>query len=59
MLAPISYVAEQLAAIRRVSSFPIVYTVRTVSQGGAFLDKSIKKAFDLFRLALRLGVSNM
>ncbi|KAF8263666.1 hypothetical protein EI94DRAFT_1703827 [Lactarius quietus] len=28
----------------------------TVSQGGGFPDKSIKEAFDLFRLALRLGV---
>ncbi|KAI0251026.1 EPSP synthase-domain-containing protein [Lactifluus subvellereus] len=55
-IAPLSYVAEQVAAIRRVSSLPIVYTVRTVSQGGAFPDKSVKEAFDLFRLALRLGV---
>jgi pentafunctional AROM polypeptide len=55
-IPPISYVAEQVAAIRRVSSLPIVYTVRTVSQGGAFPDKSVKEAFDLFHLALRLGV---
>lgn len=55
-IAPLSYVAEQVAAIRRVSSLPIVYTVRTVSQGGAFPNKSIKEAFDLFNLALRLGV---
>ena len=55
-IAPLSYVAEQVTAIRRVSSLPIVYTVRTISQGGAFPDKSVKEAFDLFRLALRLGV---
>ena len=55
-IAPLSYVAEQVAAIRRVSSLPIVYTVRTLSQGGAFPDKSVKEAFDLFYLALRLGV---
>lgn len=55
-IPPVSYVAEQVAAIRRVSSLPIVYTVRTVSQGGAFPDKSVKEAFDLFHLALRLGV---
>jgi pentafunctional AROM polypeptide len=55
-IAPLSYVAEQVAAIRRVSSLPIVYTVRTSSQGGAFPDKAVKEAFDLFRLALRLGV---
>ncbi|KAH9991980.1 aromatic amino acid family biosynthesis-like protein [Russula compacta] len=55
-IAPLGYVAEQVAAIRRVSCLPIVYTVRTVSQGGAFPDKSVKEAFDLYRLALRLGV---
>jgi pentafunctional AROM polypeptide len=55
-IPPTSYVTEQVAAIRRVSSLPIVYTVRTVSQGGAFPDKSAKEAFDLFHLALRLGV---
>ena len=55
-IAPVSYVAEQVAAIRRVSSLPIVYTVRTKSQGGAFPDKSVKEAFELFYLALRLGI---
>ncbi|KAI0261231.1 aromatic amino acid family biosynthesis-like protein [Gloeopeniophorella convolvens] len=55
-IASLSYVAEQVAAIRRVSSLPIVFTVRTVSQGGAFPDKSFKEAFELFRLAIRLGV---
>ncbi|KAI9451848.1 Pentafunctional AroM protein [Russula earlei] len=55
-IVPLKYVAEQVAAIRRVSSLPIVYTVRTRSQGGAFPDKSVNEAFDLFRLALRLGV---
>jgi pentafunctional AROM polypeptide len=55
-IAPVSYVAEQVAVIRRVSSLPIVYTVRTKSQGGAFPDKSVKEAFELFNLALRLGV---
>src|SRR6266478_4501436 len=55
-IPPLSYVAGQVAAIRRVSSLPIVYTVRIVSQGGAFPDKSVKEAFELFHLALRLGV---
>jgi pentafunctional AROM polypeptide len=55
-IASVGYVAEQVAAIRRVSSLPIVYTVRTKSQGGAFPDKSVKEAFELFYLALRLGI---
>ncbi|KAH9022639.1 hypothetical protein EDB85DRAFT_2186408 [Lactarius pseudohatsudake] len=58
-IPPLSYVSEQVTAIRRVLSLPIVYTVRTLSQGGAFPDKSVKEAFDLFRLALRLGVENL
>ncbi|KAH9022647.1 hypothetical protein EDB85DRAFT_2151677 [Lactarius pseudohatsudake] len=58
-IPPLSYVSEQVTAIRRVLSLPIVYTVRTLSQGGAFPDKSVKEAFDLFRLALRLGVEYM
>ncbi|KAG5637270.1 hypothetical protein H0H81_005164 [Sphagnurus paluster] len=50
------FVADQVAALRNVSSLPIVFTVRTVSQGGAFPDRAEKKAFELLDLALRLGV---
>lgn len=52
----LSYVAEQIATLRRATSLPIVYTVRTVSQGGAFPDSAIDKALELLRLALRLGI---
>ncbi|KAG6809949.1 hypothetical protein H0H92_013940 [Tricholoma furcatifolium] len=51
-----AFVADQVAALRRVTSLPIVFTVRTVSQGGAFPDKATEAAFDLLALALRLGV---
>ncbi|KAK7438079.1 hypothetical protein VKT23_018245 [Stygiomarasmius scandens] len=50
------YVADQIAALRRVTSLPIVYTVRTTSQGGAFPDAAQNEAKDLLDLALRLGV---
>ncbi|TFY79059.1 hypothetical protein EWM64_g4952, partial [Hericium alpestre] len=53
---PRAYVAEQIAALRRKTSIPIVFTVRTVSQGGSFPDKAVNEAFDLFDLALRVGV---
>lgn len=52
---PSSYVAEQLAALRSKTSLPIVFTVRTVSQGGAHPDGAEKEAFDLFDLAARMG----
>ena len=55
-IPPTSYVAKQIAALRHVTSLPIVYTVRTVSQGGAFPDAATDEAFKLLNLALRLGV---
>ncbi|KAF5381748.1 hypothetical protein D9615_005411 [Tricholomella constricta] len=51
-----SFVSDQVAALRNVTSLPIVFTVRTVSQGGAFPDAAEKEAFELLDLALRLGV---
>ncbi|KXN82956.1 Pentafunctional AROM polypeptide [Leucoagaricus sp. SymC.cos] len=50
------YVASQLAALRRVTSLPIVYTVRTVSQGGKHPDKGEKEALELLHLGLKAGV---
>ena len=50
------YVSDQVAALRRATSLPIVFTVRTVSQGGSFPDTAEKEALDLLYLALRLGV---
>ncbi|KAJ8457410.1 hypothetical protein ONZ45_g18323 [Pleurotus djamor] len=53
---PTDYVAEQVALLRRATSLPIVFTVRTVSQGGSFPDDASNEAFDLLNLALRLGI---
>lgn len=55
-IPPLAYVQEQVAALRRVSSLPIVFTVRTKSQGGAFPDSAQKESIDLLRLALQMGV---
>jgi pentafunctional AROM polypeptide len=52
----VTYVTDQIVTLRRTTSLPIVFTVRTVSQGGAFPDSSEGKAFELLNLALRLGV---
>lgn len=51
-----TYVSSQLFALRRVTTLPIVFTVRTVSQGGAFPDDAPAEAGKLLNLALRLGV---
>ncbi|KAI6130969.1 EPSP synthase-domain-containing protein [Pisolithus croceorrhizus] len=51
-----SYVSSQVFALRRATTLPIVFTVRTVSQGGAFPDDAPVEAGKLLKLALRLGV---
>ena len=55
-IPPPAYVTDQIAAIRQVSNLPIVFTARTVSQGGQFPDHAVKEAFELFETAVRLGV---
>ncbi|EUC60327.1 pentafunctional aromatic protein, partial [Rhizoctonia solani AG-3 Rhs1AP] len=52
----LDFVATQLSALRHTSSLPVVFTVRTASQGGAFPDTAEKEAFALYNLALRHGV---
>lgn len=51
-----AYVTSQLAALRLATSLPVVFTVRTVSQGGSFPDAAEVEAFELFDLAIRAGV---
>ncbi|OCH92448.1 aromatic amino acid family biosynthesis-like protein [Obba rivulosa] len=51
-----AHVTDQIAALRSKTSLPIVFTVRTVSQGGQFPDHAEKDAFALFHTAIRLGV---
>jgi pentafunctional AROM polypeptide len=52
----LTYVSEQLSTLRRATSLPIVYTVRTVSQGGSFPDAAENEAFELLNLGLRHGI---
>ena len=52
----VAFVQQQVSALRRVSSLPIVYAVRTKSQGGAFPDKAVKEAVELLQLGLQVGV---
>ncbi|KAH8698575.1 Shikimate dehydrogenase [Talaromyces proteolyticus] len=51
----LEYVSEQLSFYRSQVSLPIVFTVRTKSQGGRFPNDAHDAAFDLIRLAIRSG----
>ena len=52
---PVGYVTQQLAAVRCATSLPIIFTVRTKSQGGLFPDDQEDAYFDLVKLAIRSG----
>ncbi|KAF5016595.1 hypothetical protein F66182_11678, partial [Fusarium sp. NRRL 66182] len=49
------YVAEQISYYRSRVSLPIVFTIRTVSQGGKFPDDAHDAALELIILAIRSG----
>lgn len=49
------YVEEQISFYRSRVSLPIVFTIRTKSQGGRFPDTAYDAALDLYRLATRSG----
>ncbi|GAA6025727.1 hypothetical protein JCM10207_008891 [Rhodosporidiobolus poonsookiae] len=50
-----NYVALQLAALRQRSTLPIVFTVRTVSQGGMCPDDAQDEIFELMELGVKAG----
>ncbi|GBE84184.1 Pentafunctional AROM polypeptide [Sparassis crispa] len=52
----VAYVTDQIAALRQKTTLPVVFTVRTVSQGGQFPDHAEQEAFELFHTAVRLGI---
>ncbi|KAN0059969.1 hypothetical protein ACQY0O_007942 [Thecaphora frezii] len=52
---PLAYVGDQLALLRQCCSLPIVFTVRTESQGGKFPDNRPEEYFELIKLGLRHG----
>lgn len=50
------FVANQVAILRGSVALPIIFTVRTQSQGGRFPDTAHDDALALYSLALRMGV---
>ena len=53
----VEYVANQLAILHGSTDLPVIFTVRTKSQGGKFPDAAHDEAFDLYELAIRMGKS--
>lgn len=54
-IPPTAFVAVQLAALRQYSTLPIVFTVRTFSQGGMFPDDAEDAMFELMELGVKAG----
>ncbi|ANB14886.1 pentafunctional protein ARO1p [Sugiyamaella lignohabitans] len=52
----LEYVAEQIGILRKNTLLPIIFTVRSKSQGGKFPDNSEEDAEKLIRLGYKLGV---
>lgn len=52
-IPPLEYVGQQLAALRQRTSLPIIFTVRTVAQGGKFPDSAEHAYFEFVHQALR------
>lgn len=55
IIPTVDYVTEQLSLLRSVTSLPIIFTIRTLSQGGLFPDNASSEALDLYILAIRMG----
>ncbi|MCE3488404.1 type I 3-dehydroquinate dehydratase, partial [Staphylococcus aureus] len=48
-----AFVREQVAELRRITPLPLLYTVRSASQGGRLPDESEDLYFELVYLGLR------
>ncbi|KAL4751010.1 Shikimate dehydrogenase [Aspergillus terricola var. indicus] len=51
----VDYVVEQLSFLRSRVTLPVIFTIRTQSQGGRFPDNAHDAALELYRLAFRSG----
>jgi pentafunctional AROM polypeptide len=51
----LDFVTSQLSLLRATVPLPVVFTIRTKSQGGAFPDDSHKEALALYKQAIKMG----
>ena len=49
------FLTEQIALLRAASTLPLIFTLRTVSQGGKFPNVDTDQAKELYRVATRMG----
>ncbi|EFP93820.1 uncharacterized protein PGTG_19855 [Puccinia graminis f. sp. tritici CRL 75-36-700-3] len=54
-IPPTEFVVKQVAALRRLTTLPIIYTVRTCSQGGMFPDGQPEEWCKLAAMGFRTG----
>ncbi|KLU92817.1 pentafunctional AROM polypeptide [Magnaporthiopsis poae ATCC 64411] len=52
----LEFVTRQVALLRHLCNLPIVFTVRTASQGGRYAEDNHEGTLALYLLAIRLGV---
>ncbi|KAG0126698.1 EPSP synthase-domain-containing protein [Tuber indicum] len=51
-----AFVSEQLAVLRGKTQLPVVFTIRTKSQGGKFPDEDHQRALELYLTGIRMGL---
>ena len=54
-ICSVDFLIEQVAILRSAVSQPVIFTLRTKSQGGRFPDENHAHALELYRAALRLA----
>ncbi|KAH7346677.1 Shikimate dehydrogenase [Rhexocercosporidium sp. MPI-PUGE-AT-0058] len=50
------FLSLQIAHLRSIVPLPLIFTIRTVSQGGRFPDDAQEEALKLYRAAVRMGM---
>lgn len=49
------FLCDQISLLRSSSRLPLIFTLRSVSQGGLFPDDNVERAVELYAVGLRMG----
>jgi pentafunctional AROM polypeptide len=52
----VDFLCDQIAILRAVVFAPVIFTLRTVSQGGKFPDNAHEEALELYKTAIRMAI---
>lgn len=52
----VSFISKQITYLRSVTRLPLIFTIRTQSQGGRFPNNAHTEALELYRLAIKMGI---